>query len=97
MTTRPPKRATSARRIKAAELARELGVRPQAIAQLIKAGKVKRDADGLIDVAKAKAAIAKNVRAFGKTAAAVTAGSPPATVGLAGPATTTTKDVLTYQ
>lgn len=97
MTTRPPKRATAARRIKAAELARELGVRPQAIAQLIKAGKVKRDDDGLIDVAKAKATIAKNVRAFGKTAAAVTAGAQPATVGLAGPATTTTKDVLTYQ
>lgn len=97
MTTRPPKRATAARRIKAAELARELGVRPQAIAQLIKAGKVKRDDDGLIDVAKAKATIAKNVRAFGKTATAVTAGAQPAAVGLAGPATTTTKDVLTYQ
>jgi hypothetical protein len=97
MTTRPPKRATAARRIKAAELARELGVRPQAIAQLIKAGKVKRDDDGLIDVAKAKAKIAQSVRAFGKTAAAVTAGAQPATVGLAGPATTTTKDVLTYQ
>lgn len=97
MTTRPPKRATAARRIKAAELARELGVRPQAIAQLIKAGKVVRDADGLIDVAKAKAKIAQSVRAFGKTAAAVTAGAQPATVGLAGPATTTTKDILTYQ
>lgn len=97
MTTRPPKRATAARRIKAAELARELGVRPQAIYQLIKAGKVKRDADGLIDVAKAKAKIAQSVRAFGKTAAAVTAGAQPETVGLAGPATTTTKDVLTYQ
>lgn len=97
MTTRPPKRATAARRIKGAELARELGVRPQAIYALIKAGKVQRDADGLIDVAKAKAQIAQRVRAFGKTAAAVGAEAQPATAGLAGPATTTTKDVLSYQ
>lgn len=98
MTTRPPKRATAARRIKGAELGRELGVRPQAIYQLIKAGKINRDPDGLIDVAKAKAAIAKSVRAFGKTSAAVAAGAQePTTAGLAGPATTTTKDVLTYQ
>lgn len=77
-----------------AQLARELGVRSQAIYDLIKRGRIERDADGLIDFEKAKATIAARVRAFGKTAAAVVASAP--TPGLAGPSTAS-KDILAYQ
>lgn len=80
-----------------AQLARELGVRSQAIYDLIKRGRISRDSDGLIDFEKAKAEIAKRVRSFGKTAAAVVASAPaPPTPGLAGPSAPS-PDALTYQ
>lgn len=97
MTKRPPKTPTAVRRIRACDLARELGVRPQAISDLIKRGRIERGPDGLIDVEKAKATIAARVRAFGKTAAAVAASAPPPpTPGLAGPSAPS-PDVLSYQ
>lgn len=77
-----------------AQLARELGVRSQAVYDLIKRGRIERDSDGLIDFEKAKATIAARVRAFGKTAAAVVASAP--TPGLAGPSPAS-KDILAYQ
>lgn len=95
MAKRPPKSATAVRRVNGSQLARELGVRPQAIYGLIKAKKIERGADGLIDAEAAKAAIAQRVRAFGKTAAAVAANAPP-TPGLAGPSAPS-PDVVTYQ
>ncbi len=97
MPKRPPKPTTAVRRVNASTLARELGVRPQAISDLIKRGRIERDADMLIDAEKAKAMIAKHVRAFGKTASAVVASAKtPATPGLAGPSAPS-PDVLSYQ
>lgn len=97
MPKRPPKPTTAVRRVNASTLARELGVRPQAISDLIKRGRIERGPDMLIDAEKAKASIAEKVRAFGKTAAAVSAKTkPPATPGLAGPSAPS-PDVLSYQ
>lgn len=97
MAKRPPKPTTAVRRVNASTLARELGVRPQAISDLIKRGRIDRGPDMLIDAEKAKASIAEKVRAFGKTAAAVTAKQKtPATPGLAGPSAPS-PDVLSYQ
>jgi phage terminase Nu1 subunit (DNA packaging protein) len=52
-------------------LARSLGVKRQAIHDLVKRGVIHQDADGLIDVAAATVAIAENLRADAKTVAAV--------------------------
>lgn len=65
--------APSVRRVKPAELARELGVSRQAIHDLQERGKIPRSEDGLIDVELARVAISSRVRPSGKTAAAVIA------------------------
>lgn len=67
----------SIRRIKPAELARELGVSRQAIQDLIGRNIISKDAEGLIDADMAKVAIANRVRPSGKAAAAVLAPAPP--------------------
>lgn len=67
--------STSIRRIKPAELARELGVSRQAIHDLIARNILSKDGDGLIDAEMAKVALASRVRPSGKTAAALSA--PP--------------------
>jgi hypothetical protein len=71
-------RDAGVRRIKPAELARELGVSRQAINDLQKRGKLPRSDDGLVDVDLARHAIANRVRPSGKTAGALTAPPPPA-------------------
>lgn len=63
--------STSIRRVKPAELARELGVSRQAIGDLIRRGILSKDADGLIDADMARIALAQRVRPSGKTAASV--------------------------
>jgi hypothetical protein len=73
-------RDSGVRRIKPAELARELGVSRQAINDLQKRGKLPRSDDGLVDVDLARHAIASRVRPSGKTAGALTA-PPPQTGG----------------
>ncbi len=69
--------STSIRRVKPAELARELGVSRQAIQDLIGRGILSKDGDGLIDAEMAKIALANRVRPSGKTAAAVMSPPPP--------------------
>lgn len=76
--------STSIRRVKPAELARELGVSRQAIQDLIGRGILSKDGDGLIDAEMAKIALANRVRPSGKTAAAILAPAPPP-VGLPAP------------
>lgn len=71
-------RDAGVRRIKPAELARELGVSRQAISDLQKRGKLPRSDDGLVDVDLARHAIANRVRPSGKTAGALTTPHPPA-------------------
>lgn len=66
----PPERVTKA------ALARLLGCSRQSIGELVQRGIVPADADGMIDVAAAKAAIAATVRPHGKTAAAVAEAAP---------------------
>lgn len=66
----PPERVTKA------ALARLLGCSRQSIGELVQRGIVPADADGMIDVAAAKAAIAAAVRPHGKTAAAVAEAAP---------------------
>jgi biotin operon repressor len=76
--------STSIRRVKPAELARELGVSRQAVHDLIERGILQKGEDGTIDVDMAKVAIANRVRPGGKTAAAVLGPAPPP-VGLPAP------------
>ena len=74
-------------------MARELHVSRQAVHDLVKRGILQKDADGKIDVEKAKLALLNSVRPSGKTAAALqdfaaTAASqpaPPSTAPLAQP------------
>lgn len=73
-------RDAGVRRIKPAELARELGVSRQAINDLQKRGKLPRSDDGLVDVDLARHAIASRVRPSGKTAGALTTPATPAPV-----------------
>lgn len=75
--------STSIRRVRQAELARELGVSRQAIGDLVKRGIISADADGLIDVELAKVAIAQRVRPSGKTSEAIAPAPPP--LGLPAP------------
>jgi len=78
-------RDAGVRRIKPAELARELGVSRQAINDLQKRGKLPRSDDGLVDVDLARHAIANRVRPSGKTSSALTAPpQQPAGIGAAG-------------
>ena len=76
-TTTTTTRDSGVRRIKPADLARELGVSRQAINDLQKRGKLPRSDDGLVDVDLARHAIASRVRPSGKTAGALTAPPPP--------------------
>lgn len=76
--------ASTVRRVKPAELARELGVSRQAIADLIRRGVLSQDADGLLDHELARVALANRVRPSSKTAKALTSAPPPA--GLPAPA-----------
>ena len=69
--------STSIRRVRQAELARELGVSRQAIADLVKRGIISTDADGMIDAELAKIALQQRVRPSGKTAQAMTPAPPP--------------------
>ena len=69
--------STSIRRVKPAELARELGVSRQAIGDLVSRGIISKDAEGLIDHELAKVALANRVRPSGKTAQALSAPPPP--------------------
>lgn len=68
--------STSIRRVRPAELARELGVSRQAIHDLIERKIIAKDDEGLIDAELAKVALQQRVRPSGKTAAALAA--PPA-------------------
>ena len=70
--------ASTVRRVKPAELARELGVSRQAIADLIRRGVLSQDADGLLDHELARVALANRVRPSSKTAKALTSAPPPA-------------------
>lgn len=76
--------STNIRRVKPAELARELGVSRQAIHDLISRNVLSKDAEGLIDIEMAKIALTNRVRPSGKTAAAIS--RPPAPAGLPAPA-----------
>ncbi len=69
--------STSIRRVRPAELARELGVSRQAIHGLVERGLLTKDAEGLIDIELARVAIEKRVRPSGKTAAAVSGPAMP--------------------
>jgi hypothetical protein len=62
---------TAPRRVRPAELARELNVSRQAIHDLQQRGKLGRDADGLIDLELARVAVMNRVHPNGKTAQAV--------------------------
>jgi hypothetical protein len=70
------------RRVRQAELARELQVSRQAIHDLLDRGKLSADAEGLIDLELARMAIAARVHPKGKTAKAV---ASPAGAGSALP------------
>jgi hypothetical protein len=63
--------STDARRVRQAQLARELGVTRQSINELVKRGVLPEDGDGLIDVELARVALANRVRPSSKTAAAL--------------------------
>lgn len=63
--------STAPRRVRPAELARELKVTRQAIHDLQQRGKLSRDADGLIDFELARVAVMNRVHPKGKTAQAV--------------------------
>jgi len=76
--------STSIRRVKPAELARELGVSRQAVHDLIARNILSKDADGKIDAEMAKIALANRVRPSGKTAQALA--SPPPPAGMPAPA-----------
>ena len=68
-------------------MARELGVTRQAVHDLVNRGILQKDADGKIDVEKAKLALLNTVRPSGKTAAALQDFTPaPATAPLVPPA-----------
>jgi len=69
--------STSIRRVRQAELARELGVSRQAIGDLVARGIISTDAEGLIDVELAKIALQQRVRPSGKTAQAMTPAPAP--------------------
>ncbi len=68
------------RRLTPAELARTLNVSRQAINDLQNAGALPREADGLIDLGSATAALAARLHPNSKTLTAIAALSPPATV-----------------
>jgi hypothetical protein len=63
-----------------ATLARELGVKRQAISDLIKRGVITPAADGMLDADMAKLAIAQRIRPSGKTAQAAVGALQPATI-----------------
>lgn len=65
-------------KVRQAQLARDLGVKRQSIHELLKRGVLVADADGLIDVALAKLALADRLHPGAKTALASTATPPPA-------------------
>lgn len=73
-----PSAASTAVRVRAAELARTLGVSRQAVADLVARRVIERGDDGLIDLDLARHAILSRVRPSGKTAAAAGAGAAPA-------------------
>ena len=64
--------STSAHKVRQAELARMLGVTRQSINELVKRGAIPIDADGLIDVELAKAALLARVHPGAKTIAGTT-------------------------
>ncbi|MEJ2803835.1 hypothetical protein WAE61_18270 [Comamonadaceae bacterium PP-2] len=61
----------TAQRVTQSDLARELRVSRQAISKLVKAGKIEKGADGLIDVELARLALVNRVHPGSKTAAAL--------------------------
>ena len=67
---------TAPRRVRKAQLARELGVSRQAISDLVKRGVLSEDKDGLVDVELARMAIASRVSPDSKTSQAL-AVTPP--------------------
>ena len=71
---------TAPRRVRPAELARELNVSRQAIHDLQNRGKLSRDADGLIDLELARFALLNRVHPKGKTAQAVQHPGPAPTM-----------------
>ena len=79
---------TAPRRVRKAQLARELGVSRQAISNLVKRGVLSEDKDGLVDVELARHAIASRVSPDSKTSQALSivpapAGQPVAPQALA--------------
>lgn len=64
-------------RVKASALARLLSVSRQSVHELIERGIVERGADGLVDVAQARAAIANHVRPSSKTSQALAVAASP--------------------
>lgn len=68
---------TSAHKVRQAELARILGVARQSINELVKRGTIPVDADGLIDVELAKAALLARVHPGAKTVATATSPTTP--------------------
>lgn len=68
--------STAVRKVRPAELARELNVQRQSIHELLQRGIISADGEGLIDVELARVAIANRVRPSGKTAQAVTTPEP---------------------
>ena len=62
---------TAPRRVRKAQLARELGVSRQAISNLVKRGVLSEDKDGLVDVELARHAIASRVSPDSKTSQAL--------------------------
>ena len=82
---------TAPRRVRPAELARELKVSRQAIHDLQQRGKLSRDADGLLDLELARVALLNRVHPNGKTAQAVT--QPAAAPTLQQPAESTAPEV----
>lgn len=63
--------STNTQKLTESGLARLLGVSRQAVHDLVKRGILSKDAAGLIDVAKAQAALANSVHPSSKTAAAL--------------------------
>lgn len=71
----------AADRLTQSALARLLGVKRQAVHDLVKRGIITAGDDGLIDVAAATAAMAKSLRADAKTVASIMAAPPAEEVG----------------
>lgn len=69
---------TAPRRVRKAQLARELGVSRQAISNLVKRGVLSEDKDGLVDVELARHAIASRVSPDSKTSQALSVVPAPA-------------------